>query len=178
MAVYTDLGTERLAALIAAYDVGDLVSAKGIAEGVSNSNWLIETSGRDGGTGSQGARFILTMYERRIETADLPFFLDLLDHLSAAGCPVPRTIHEVPCGARGCTRRLHPISCGVRSPLMLLHLRQQATRFSHVSAPPRERGSTWSIVVACASQYAQRLPSRRSTPRRVSGTRRACGMRT
>ena len=94
MAVYTDLGTERLAALIAAYDVGDLVSAKGIAEGVSNSNWLIETSGRDGGTGSQGARFILTMYERRIETADLPFFLDLLDHLSAAGCPVPRTIHD------------------------------------------------------------------------------------
>ena len=94
MAVYTDLGTERLADLIAAYDVGDLVSAKGIAEGVSNSNWLIETSGRDSGTGSQSARFILTMYERRIETADLPFFLDLLDHLSAADCPVPRTIHD------------------------------------------------------------------------------------
>ena len=94
MAVYTDLGTERLADLIAAYDVGDLVSAKGIAEGVSNSNWLIETSGRDGSPGSQSARFILTMYERRIETTDLPFFLDLLDHLSAADCPVPRTIHD------------------------------------------------------------------------------------
>ena len=97
MAVYTDLGTERLAELIAAYDVGDLVSAKGIAEGVSNSNWLIETSGKDGGPrkdSAQSARFILTMYERRIETADLPFFLDLLDHLSAADCPVPRTIHD------------------------------------------------------------------------------------
>lgn len=85
MAVYTHLGAEDLADLIAHYDVGTLVSAKGIAEGVSNSNWLIETD-RD--------RFILTMYERRIELDDLPFFLGLLDHLSAAGCPVPRTIHD------------------------------------------------------------------------------------
>ena len=90
MAVYTHLGAEQLAELIGHYDVGELVSAKGIAEGVSNSNWLVETSGRDRG----GARFILTMYERRIETSDLPFFLDLLDHLAAAGCPVPATIHD------------------------------------------------------------------------------------
>ena len=90
MAVYTHLSAEDLAALIAEYDVGDLVSAKGIAEGVSNSNWLVETTGRDGA----GARFILTMYERRIDLYDLPFFLDLLDHLSTAGAPVPRTIHD------------------------------------------------------------------------------------
>ncbi|MGQ7828455.1 homoserine kinase [Altererythrobacter sp. Z27] len=90
MAVYTHLAAERLAELIEAYDVGSLVSAKGIAEGVSNSNWLIETTGNDG----RGARFILTMYERRIETSDLPFFLGLLDHLAARGCPVPRTIHD------------------------------------------------------------------------------------
>lgn len=90
MAVYTHLGAEELGALIAQYDVGELVSAKGIAEGVSNSNWLIETTGSDG----RGARFILTMYERRIELADLPYFLGLLDHLSAKGCPVPRTIHD------------------------------------------------------------------------------------
>ena len=90
MAVYTHLGAEELAALIAHYDVGELVSAKGIAEGVSNSNWLIETTGADGA----GARFILTMYERRIELEDLPYFLGLLDHLSAKGCPVPRTIHD------------------------------------------------------------------------------------
>jgi homoserine kinase type II len=64
--------------------------AKGIAEGVSNSNWLIETTGRD----NQPARFILTMYEFRIELEDLPFFLSLLDHLAAKGCPVPRTIHD------------------------------------------------------------------------------------
>ncbi|MGB7419129.1 MAG: homoserine kinase [Erythrobacter sp.] len=90
MAVYTHLGAEELAALIAHYDVGTLRSAKGIAEGVSNSNWLVETSG----TNDEGARFILTMYERRIATADLPYFLGLLDHLSAKGCPVPRTIHD------------------------------------------------------------------------------------
>ena len=85
MAVYTTLSAARLTALIAEYDVGELVSAKGIAEGVSNSNWLVETT---------ADRFILTMYERRIETGDLPFFLGLLDHLSAKGSPVPRTIHD------------------------------------------------------------------------------------
>lgn len=90
MAVYTNLGAENLAALIAEFDVGELTSAKGIAEGVSNSNWLVETTGRDGA----GARFILTMYEFRIEVEDLPFFLSLLDHLAAKGCPVPRTIHD------------------------------------------------------------------------------------
>lgn len=91
MAVYTQLAAEDLAALIAHYDVGELVSAKGIAEGVSNSNWLIETTGSGDG---RTARYILTMYEYRIELADLPFFLDLLDHLAARGSPVPRTIHD------------------------------------------------------------------------------------
>ncbi len=90
MAVYTHLGAEELARLIAQYDVGELVSAKGIAEGVSNSNWLVETTG----SGSSGTRFILTLYERRIDYADLPYFLDLLDHLAAKGCPVPRTMHD------------------------------------------------------------------------------------
>lgn len=96
MAVYTHLGAEELAALIAHYPVGPLVSAKGIAEGVSNSNWLIDTAGKeaDGDTDEDGARFILTMYERRIELEDLPYFLGLLDHLSAKDCPVPRTIHD------------------------------------------------------------------------------------
>lgn len=85
MAVYTTLTAAQLAELIAQYDVGELVSAKGIAEGVSNSNWLIETS---------RARFILTMYEARVAVEDLPFFLGLLDHLSEKGSPVPRTIHD------------------------------------------------------------------------------------
>jgi homoserine kinase type II len=90
VAVYTHLGAEDLARLIAQYDVGELVSAKGIAEGVSNSNWLVETTG----SGASGTRFILTLYERRIDYADLPYFLGLLDHLAAKHCPVPRTIHD------------------------------------------------------------------------------------
>ena len=90
MAVYTHLGAEEIAALIDEFGVGSLVSAKGIAEGVSNSNWLIETTGSDG----RGARFILTMYEFRIDVEDLPYFLSLLDHLAERGCPVPRTIHD------------------------------------------------------------------------------------
>ncbi len=84
MAVYTHIGAEDLAAIIADFGVGRLLSAKGIAEGVENSNYLIEaTSGR----------FILTIYEKRVDVADLPYFLALLDHLAAKGCPVPRTMH-------------------------------------------------------------------------------------
>src|SRR5690606_22302904 len=90
MAVYTTLSAAELAGLIAEYRVGALVSAKGIAEGVSNSNWLVETTGRDGA----GARFILTLYEARVAVEELPFFLGLLDHLAAKGSPVPRTIHD------------------------------------------------------------------------------------
>ena len=94
MAVYTQLGAETLAGIIAEFDVGPLVSAKGIAEGVSNSNWLIETAGKDRATDGGGARFILTVYEQRTDVGDLPFFLGLLDHLAARACPVPRTIHD------------------------------------------------------------------------------------
>lgn len=90
MAVYTKLGAENLAAIIGEFDVGTLVSAKGIAEGVSNSNWLIETKDEAG----ELSQFILTMYESRVDIADLPFFLGLLDHLADKGCPVPRTIHD------------------------------------------------------------------------------------
>jgi homoserine kinase type II len=98
MAVYTRLGAEEMARIIAAFDVGTLISAKGIAEGVSNSNWLVETQCFE-----RAQRFILTMYESRVEVDDLPFFLDLLDHLAARGCPVPRTIHD----RDGASYRLH-----------------------------------------------------------------------
>ncbi|HZU64627.1 MAG TPA: homoserine kinase [Novosphingobium sp.] len=90
MAVYTHLDDSAFAALIAAYDVGAPLMHKGIAEGVSNTNFIVETTGGPAG----GPRFILTIYEARTEVADLPFFLGLLDHLAARGCPVPRTIHD------------------------------------------------------------------------------------
>ncbi len=85
MAVYTHIGAEDMGMLIADFGVGELVSAKGIAEGVENSNYLVDTS-----TG----RYILTVYEKRVDSADLPFFLALLDHLADKGCPVPRTMHD------------------------------------------------------------------------------------
>jgi homoserine kinase type II len=84
MAVYTHISAEDMAIIVSAFGVGALVSAKGIAEGVENTNYLVETS-----TG----RFILTVYEKRVNLDDLPFFLSLLDHLAAKGCPVPRTMH-------------------------------------------------------------------------------------
>ncbi len=85
MAVYTHVPAEALAAFLARFDVGELVSAKGIAEGVENSNYLVDTT---------GGRFILTLYEKRVAAADLPFFRALTDHLAAKGNPVPRMIAD------------------------------------------------------------------------------------
>jgi len=83
MAVYTHIAAEDMAGLVARFGAGRLISAKGIAEGVENSNYLVETD--------QG-RFIFTVYEKRVDTRDLPFFLGLIDHLVAKGCPVPRAL--------------------------------------------------------------------------------------
>ena len=82
MAVYTDVAAEDLGAFLSGYDIGELLSYKGIAEGVENSNFLVHTS--------RGS-FILTLYEKRVAAADLPFFLGLMEHLSARGitCPQP-----------------------------------------------------------------------------------------
>ncbi len=82
MAVYTDVAAEDLLPFLAGYDIGTLLSYKGIAEGVENSNFLVHTS--------RGA-FILTLYEKRVAARDLPFFLGLMEHLHARGitCPQP-----------------------------------------------------------------------------------------
>ena len=82
MAVYTDISETELRGFLEPYDIGELLSYKGIAEGVENSNFLIHT---DRGS------FILTLYEKRVERADLPFFLGLMEHLARKGlsCPIP-----------------------------------------------------------------------------------------
>src|SRR5262249_57680199 len=82
MAVYTDVAAEDLARFLSGYDIGELLSYKGIAEGVENSNFLVHT-----GAGN----FILTLYEKRVAEGDLPFFLGLMEHLAARGitCPQP-----------------------------------------------------------------------------------------
>lgn len=85
MAVYTHVSAEAATQLLARYDVGRLVAMKGIAEGVENSNYLVETD---------RARFILTLYENRVDPVDLPYFHDLLAHLHNHGCLVPRFIED------------------------------------------------------------------------------------
>jgi len=82
MAVYTDVAAEELAEFLRGYDIGELLSYKGIAEGVENSNFLMHTS--------KGA-FILTLYEKRVAEDDLPYFLSLMAHLAEHGviCPQP-----------------------------------------------------------------------------------------
>jgi len=84
MAVYTEVDDEALEAFLAEYDIGELLAYKGIAEGVENSNYYLETD---------RGRFILTLYEKRVAPEDLPFFLGLMDHLAAKGIPCPTPVH-------------------------------------------------------------------------------------
>jgi homoserine kinase type II len=82
MAVYTEVTDEALEAFLLGYDLGQVTSFKGIAEGVENSNYLLRT---------EAGQFILTLYEKRVHEEDLPFFVGLMEHLAARGvtCPQP-----------------------------------------------------------------------------------------
>jgi homoserine kinase type II len=82
MAVYTEVSDDALAAFLAEYDLGTMVAFRGIAEGVENSNFSLRTTAGD---------FILTLYERRVDPAELPWFLGLMEHLAQHGirCPLP-----------------------------------------------------------------------------------------
>lgn len=85
MAVYTDIDEAELSEFLGGYAIGSLTSYKGIAEGVENSNFLLHTT-----TG----QFILTLYEKRVDPADLPFFLGLMYHLSHRGISCPLPVHR------------------------------------------------------------------------------------
>jgi homoserine kinase type II len=82
MAVYTEVGEDELAKFLAGFDLGEMMSLKGIAEGVENTNYLLHT---------KRGYFILTLYEKRVKKEDLPFFIGLMEHLAARGinCPQP-----------------------------------------------------------------------------------------
>lgn len=84
MAVYTEVGDTELESFLAEYDIGEADSFKGIAEGVENSNYLLTTT---------KAQYIVTLYEKRVDPKDLPFFLGLMDHLAARGINCPQPIH-------------------------------------------------------------------------------------
>jgi homoserine kinase type II len=130
MAVYTEIGDDELRAFTAAYDIGEVLSCKGIAEGVENSNYLLTT---------ETENFILTLYEKRVDPDDLPFFIALMDHLAHQGvaCPTPvrtrdgKALRQL-CGRPAAMvtflngmwpRRIEPYHCaGVGRALAQLHL--------------------------------------------------------
>lgn len=85
MAVYTEVSFEDLEEFLADYDLGAPLSFKGIAEGVENSNYYLQT---------ERGSFILTLYEKRVREDDLPFFLGLLEHLAARGIPCPLPVRS------------------------------------------------------------------------------------
>ena len=98
MAVYTEVSDEDLDAFVDAYDIGTVLSCKGIAEGVENTNYLMQTD---------QAQYILTLYEKRVASEDLPFFLNLMKYLADAGIPVRRRCTDG-------TETLYAHSVGVR----------------------------------------------------------------
>jgi homoserine kinase type II len=85
VAVYTEFSDEELAGFMRGYDLGAVLSLKGIAEGVENSNYLLAT---------EKGQFILTLYEKRVDPADLPFFLGLMEHLASRGITCPLPVHD------------------------------------------------------------------------------------
>src|ERR1700745_1259197 len=85
MAVYTAVAADELAEFLETYGIGELLSYKGIAEGVENSNFLLHTS---------GGHFILTLYEKRVAKSDLPFFLGLMTHLASRGIDCPQPVKD------------------------------------------------------------------------------------
>jgi homoserine kinase type II len=84
MAVYTDVGADELTRFLAGYELGELLSYKGIAEGVENSNFLVHTA---------RGNYILTLYEKRVAAGDVPFFLALMEHLAQRGINCPQPVH-------------------------------------------------------------------------------------
>ncbi|HXY98693.1 MAG TPA: homoserine kinase [Stellaceae bacterium] len=130
MAVYTDVPDEELRAFVADYAIGEVISCKGIAEGVENSNFLLR---------SEAGTYILTLYEKRVAPTDLPFFIALMEHLAAHGvaCPTPVKAKDgralrLLCGRPAAIvsfldgmwpRRIHSFHCaGVGGALAQLHL--------------------------------------------------------
>lgn len=84
MAVYTEVSDEALAGFLSDYDIGAMVAFRGIAEGVENSNFSLRTTAGD---------YILTLYEKRVDPAELPWFLGLMEHLATRGVVCPRPVH-------------------------------------------------------------------------------------
>src|ERR1700759_4026541 len=127
MAVYTEVTDEALAAFLGDYDIGGMVAFRGIAEGVENSNFSLRTTSGD---------FILTLYEKRVDPADLPWFLGLMEHLAPRGqvCSRPARSPPPPFPGRGGARGRPPSRIAGRS--------ARRSRGSISPAPTTRRGGS------------------------------------
>jgi len=83
MAVYTEISDDELIKFLLEYDIGEVLACKGIADGIENTNYALATT---------AGAYILTLYEKRVCSADLPFFLALMDHLAGANIPCPTPV--------------------------------------------------------------------------------------
>ncbi len=86
MAVYTPVGEAALARFLAGYRLGGVTRFEPIPEGIDNTNYLLEAS---------SGRYVLTLFERRIDPGDLPFFVDLMDYLAVRGVPCPAPVRRL-----------------------------------------------------------------------------------
>src|SRR3981081_4576143 len=96
MAVYTEVSFEELERLLEQYDIRAPLSFKGIAQGIENSNFYLQTD--------RGA-FFLTLYEKRVAAEDLPFFLGLMEHLAGRGITCPQPVQNKRGEVRGAGAR-------------------------------------------------------------------------
>ncbi len=141
MAVYTQVGAEEQAKFLARYDAGELVAFKGIAEGVENSNYFVETT---------KSRYILTLYEKRVDPDDLPFFHALLAHLHMAGCRVPRFISD----SKG--QWLQQL-CG--QPACLIEFLNGFSVFTPTAAQARATGAALGDIHRALTDFTQERPN-------------------
>jgi homoserine kinase type II len=164
MAVYTDVADDELRAFMALYDLGEVLSCKGIAEGVENSNFLVTT---------ERGNFILTLYEKRVAPQDLPFFIGLMEHLARHGvaCPTPVkardgiALREL-CGRPAAVvtflagmwpRRIQPFHCaGVGAALAALH--RAGASFGMTRANNLSVAGWRSLFEACRDRAAEVQP--------------------
>jgi homoserine kinase type II len=164
MAVYTDVSDEDLRAFAALYDIGEVLSCKGIAEGVENSNFLVTT---------ERGNFILTLYEKRVTPRDLPFFIALMEHLARNGvaCPTPVpgrdgiALREL-CGrpaaivtflAGMCPRRILPFHCAALG-RALAELHRAGASFRMTRANDLAIAGWRRLFEACRTRAAEAQP--------------------
>ena len=85
MAVYTKLNLKDVNSIVETYSIGHLLNYYGIKQGIENTNYFIKTS---------LGKFILTIFEKRVLTKDIPYFVDIMIHLKNKDFVSPEPIKD------------------------------------------------------------------------------------